>query len=677
MSTGEDRLKTIIGHGKEYGFLFPSSEIYDGLSATYNYGPCGAELKNNIRQHWWAAFRSQTKRFSKRSSLWRVPRWWIIPAAKLRASGCPGSSPWHVARSSRPYGQHWNLTSRLPSTFPTPPRMDHRNTILTLAAALATGLTAQSPFEFADQRTHEVGYYTCARAGDVWVVGGGAGSVGGGFTGHFIQAVRSDGTPGWSFPFLAYSGTVIPMDMRSMPGGRALVIGPVDWCDVWAPTSVMLLVDSSGTVIWEKEYYVEWATNVDVTDDGRILLSAYDIGLIADANGDSLTSFMLDTLGLPAPRWSVWDSDSTVMLIRTGMTTLLERRSLDAEVLASNDQIDVADAIRWNGHRLAMEEDGSIHVLDEDLSILSSFVFGFDFERGRFLRSASTLWAIGNTVAVEFDALLNILQTVVLDPNDIFADNAFGDFAVTGDTLAMAGTVVTAQHPAGILRTVVADGTVATHDEDVSIMLLGIDTAWCSGSGGTGYPQANVTVEVTNEGGGLVDSVVLCHSAFGWMCSSVGAYLHLNDLSLAPGASIVATMDSLWLDDTPCGSMNLDHEVCISVTSPNAVYDRDGSDNLACDTAHIVLGIAEADRSAAPFTLINDAAGLVLWFHEASKTALQLKLLDARGRVLLSDIVPAGTDRHALNTSVIAGGVHLIEVGDARSGRWTVKWVKE
>ncbi len=55
MSTGEDRLKTIIGHCKEYGFVFPSSEIYDGLSATYDYGPYGAELKNNIRQYWWAA----------------------------------------------------------------------------------------------------------------------------------------------------------------------------------------------------------------------------------------------------------------------------------------------------------------------------------------------------------------------------------------------------------------------------------------------------------------------------------------------------------------------------------------------------------------------------------------------------------------------------------------------
>jgi len=55
MSTGEDRLKNIIAHCKEYGFVFPSSEIYDGLSATYDYGPYGAELKNNIRQYWWAA----------------------------------------------------------------------------------------------------------------------------------------------------------------------------------------------------------------------------------------------------------------------------------------------------------------------------------------------------------------------------------------------------------------------------------------------------------------------------------------------------------------------------------------------------------------------------------------------------------------------------------------------
>ncbi len=51
----EDILKKIISHCKEYGFVFQSSEIYDGLSAVYDYGQNGAELKNNIRQYWWAA----------------------------------------------------------------------------------------------------------------------------------------------------------------------------------------------------------------------------------------------------------------------------------------------------------------------------------------------------------------------------------------------------------------------------------------------------------------------------------------------------------------------------------------------------------------------------------------------------------------------------------------------
>ena len=46
-------LKKIISHCKEYGFVFSSSEIYDGLSAVYDYGPNGIELKNNLKQYWW------------------------------------------------------------------------------------------------------------------------------------------------------------------------------------------------------------------------------------------------------------------------------------------------------------------------------------------------------------------------------------------------------------------------------------------------------------------------------------------------------------------------------------------------------------------------------------------------------------------------------------------------
>lgn len=47
------QLKDIISHAKEYGFVFPSSEIYDGLAAVYDYGQNGVELKNNLKQLWW------------------------------------------------------------------------------------------------------------------------------------------------------------------------------------------------------------------------------------------------------------------------------------------------------------------------------------------------------------------------------------------------------------------------------------------------------------------------------------------------------------------------------------------------------------------------------------------------------------------------------------------------
>ena len=53
MEVKEDKLKEVISHAKEYGFVFPSSEIYDGLAATYDYGQLGSELKNNIKAYWW------------------------------------------------------------------------------------------------------------------------------------------------------------------------------------------------------------------------------------------------------------------------------------------------------------------------------------------------------------------------------------------------------------------------------------------------------------------------------------------------------------------------------------------------------------------------------------------------------------------------------------------------
>jgi glycyl-tRNA synthetase len=53
MATDSNKFQAIISHCKEYGFIFPSSEIYDGLQAVYDYGQWGSELKKNIRDYWW------------------------------------------------------------------------------------------------------------------------------------------------------------------------------------------------------------------------------------------------------------------------------------------------------------------------------------------------------------------------------------------------------------------------------------------------------------------------------------------------------------------------------------------------------------------------------------------------------------------------------------------------
>ncbi len=73
----EDLFKNLIAHAKEYGFVFPSSEIYDGLSAVYDYGQMGVELKNNIKNYWWNAMvRMHDNIVGIDSAIFMHPRIW-------------------------------------------------------------------------------------------------------------------------------------------------------------------------------------------------------------------------------------------------------------------------------------------------------------------------------------------------------------------------------------------------------------------------------------------------------------------------------------------------------------------------------------------------------------------------------------------------------------------------
>jgi len=75
--TQDELFRNIIAHCKEYGFIFPSSEVYDGLSAVYDYGQNGVELKNNIKRYWWDAMvRMHDNIVGLDSAIFMHPRIW-------------------------------------------------------------------------------------------------------------------------------------------------------------------------------------------------------------------------------------------------------------------------------------------------------------------------------------------------------------------------------------------------------------------------------------------------------------------------------------------------------------------------------------------------------------------------------------------------------------------------
>lgn len=545
-----------------------------------------------------------------------------------------------------------------------------RSIALTLLLAAGVNASAQSPFEYADQRSSGVSYYDCAKAGSSWVVCGSSTNEGTMGSSSFAQGFNADGSPAWMT-----SLTGIPYAMIASPSGGMLVTGPQFGCDVLGPTSMLMNLDAQGVVTWSKDLWISSAAQLDVSADGKIVVSSNDQALITDQVGDSLTT--LDLFGLTATSAQVvkWDDDSTLLIVYFGGN--LERRSLQGQVLASTSVSipDLKDAQNWKGHRMALEGSGLLHVLDIDLQEVNTIPLGAAFNQGRFVHGDTTLWIIGQEAAVELDTSLTILRSVILDPANIFDDWTFRSFAVDGDTIAMAGAAMTAQRTAGLVRTVIADGTNAIHDEDVSIQVESIDTTWYELMSGMVYPRANVTVRVTNEGSGILDNVVVNHFSFYWICEAVERTVHLSGLNLAPGASITAVLDSLWLNYAPWAWVNTNQQFCISALSPNNLYDRDQSDNLACDTAHIVLGMEDPGRP--PFSVFHDLQQerLELRFHSPTTTPMDLQVLDLSGRMHATTRIAAGTSAHSLGTTGLAQGIYLLSAQGPQA-RWTVKWVK-
>ena len=71
-------MEKLVNYSKQYGFIFQGSEIYGGLSNTWDYGPLGRELKNNIKNAWWKKFiQENIYNYGLDSAILMNPYFWI------------------------------------------------------------------------------------------------------------------------------------------------------------------------------------------------------------------------------------------------------------------------------------------------------------------------------------------------------------------------------------------------------------------------------------------------------------------------------------------------------------------------------------------------------------------------------------------------------------------------
>ena len=157
---------------------------------------------------------------------------------------------------------------------------------------------------------------------------------------------------------------------------------------------------------------------------------------------------------------------------------------------------------------------------------------------------------------------------------------------------------------------------------------------------------------------------MVCHFlSSGPICGTAGTSVAVENAGLATGAHVDVSLTGLYLNYAPWGWLNTDQPVCIGALSPNNLYDRDQSDNYACDTAHIVLGFQDPPSVAPGLMVPNPFSGVLdLAFTTPSQEPLRTTLFDATGRRLASTTIPAGITRFRWDLPGLSDGVHILRL---------------
>ena len=519
--------------------------------------------------------------------------------------------------------------------------MAHRRTLLSTFPFLTLTALAQTPFEHADQRTAHTRYTHCAPLGTAWAVCGTANDVNGWGGPSFLRAFSANGDSLWEHPFGTEFGQAHLQGMATAQNGDIVTASMVVDCDVLMPFFLAERISPAGDTVWSRTFPFNTVTDVAVGAGGELAFSLGNEILIAGPDGDSLTSFPI--AGSSADG-IIWDSDST--LLTRGWNGGLARWSTDGQLLATGAVAGiVADMARWHEHRLVLTGNGMLHMLDAELVIVDSLDLGIGYTYGRLLPLPDRLIVTGNEYLTVLDTSLLVISTVPVDPEDVFPPDLFTAFAANDSMVLMTASPGIGAMSAGLVRSMAPDGGHQAHPENVGISILSVDSVYYYLQGSMVYPLADATVRVTNPGPTVVNDVLVAHAGFAWDCGNVGSSVHVHDAGLAPGGYMDIPMTGLNLHYAPWPFVTLDQPICIAALSPNNLYDRDQSDNYACDTAHIVLGIEDATAAQGLIVQNPFDDAIDLRFPSPVREALQVVLHDATGRRTATTVIPAGSDR--------------------------------
>lgn len=538
---------------------------------------------------------------------------------------------------------------------------------------LAGPVRSQSFVEVADQ-AHDIVRYLDARP----TSDGGAliyawnNSENGHAAGFWLRRVGPDGAMLWTRP------TLPVFDLELHAAGLLYTV-TTPGCDVTASEYFLNAIDTEGDELFVSSYLVyPGFEHIDVrliadNSTDKLALFGDEWLVITSLSGDSLTSRQL-----PVPYTKgTWLSSGELLLI--GASELKRLDGLGNDLSSTSMLGPVLDVKALDEGYLLLFDD-RIEAYDNTLVLTSTAAF--DTTLGvpkRFVQGMDTCMVHTTDGVVVIDELLAVQDTIPFPPlpgHIIEAVLPSGErYMTVGSVLydRRTGPTATWSRSSGIIRTYDRAGNSVVEGPDVQLEIISLEPEIAPGA--NTFIDVNATVRITNLGADAVEQLMVTHQPSPWpfICGIVGTSFSLTELDLQPGESVDLELHGLDLlfNTQPVGGP-YDAEICMWALSPNAMVDRDASDNYACATlGDVITTIGEVADDAAFSAYPNPTRDKVYLVGLPEDLSGYCELIDALGSTRSVSVSQGSTGVVEADLSHMPSGTYRLVYRNEHRLLWT------